>query len=95
MSVKEKPITINDITFNSFEEFYNYMATHRPPKQEVIHSLEEDLRAFEQKYHMSTEEFVNTIVGTPAEDEFDFMVWAGYYRSYRRLTNGKENESGR
>lgn len=90
MSVKERPITLNDITFNSFEEFYNYFSTHRAPKEKTIGDLERQLRFYEQKYNMSTEEFVNTIVGTPAEDEFDFMVWSGYYRSYQRLTNGKE-----
>lgn len=90
MSVKEKSITINSNTFNNFDEFYHYMDTHRASKEKTIHSLEKNLKFYEQKYEMSTSEFVENIVGTPAEDTFDFIRWAGDYESYCELTNGKK-----
>ncbi|MDI6794765.1 MAG: hypothetical protein QME81_18180 [bacterium] len=87
MSVKERSITINGRTFNTFEKFYNYMDTHRASKEKAICTLKEKLKFCEQKYQISSEEFINTIGGTSADDIFDFIRWLGHYRSYRNLTD--------
>jgi Rad3-related DNA helicase len=90
MAIKERPLTINGITFNNYEEFRNYVMSHRASKEEVIRSVEEDLKFYENKYKMSTKEFIEKIAGTPADDEPDFIVWLSNYDTYKRLTNGKE-----
>jgi hypothetical protein len=89
MAIKERPITINGITFNNFEEFRDYVLKNRPSKEESIQHLKNKMSFFEQKYKMSTEEFVQNIVGTPADDTPDFIRWLCHYESYRKLTNGK------
>ena len=90
MSVKERPLTINGVTFNNYEGFYHYVDTHQSSREKTICSLENQLKTYEEKYKMPTSEFVKNIVGSPAEDSFDFIRWAGDYESYCELTNGKK-----
>jgi len=85
MKVKEKPLTIGDRTFESFEDFYEYVKQRQLPKEQVIERVKQRLAEFEQRYGMTSEEFYRTIVGTPAEDEVDFIEWKIEYQSYLRL----------
>jgi len=90
MRVKEKPLTIGDRTFASFEEFYQYVMQRQLPKDQVIRRVKQRLAEFEQKYDMTSEEFYRTIAGTPAEDEPDFIEWKMEYQAYLWLTTDDE-----
>jgi replication initiation and membrane attachment protein DnaB len=85
MKVKEKPLTIGDRTFESFEEFYQYVMQRQVSKEEAIKRVKQRLAEFEQKYGMTSEEFYRTIAGTPAEDEVDFIEWKMEYQTYLEL----------
>jgi hypothetical protein len=85
MNVKEKPLTIGDRTFESFEAFYEFVRQRQLPKEQVIERVKGRLAEFEQKYGLTSEEFYRTIAGTPAEDEVDFIEWKIEYQSYLRL----------
>jgi len=84
--VNEIPIRIKGRTFHNFEALYQYVQAHKESETEVLQRLKSELEKFEQRYGMSSEEFYQTIVGTPAEDEMDFIIWAGIYEVYRRKT---------
>lgn len=88
LSIKERPLTIRGITFNNYEEFREYVLSNRISKEDSIRHLEEKMNSFEQKYKMSTQEFAQKIVGTPAEDTPDFIHWLCHYKSYCKLTDG-------
>lgn len=90
MAIKERPITINGITFNNFEEFRDYVFAHQATRESSIREIRKKLKSFEDKYQMSTDEFVQEVVGTPADDTPDFIRWLCHYKSYCELTNGKE-----
>jgi len=47
--------------------------------QKSILNLRLDLREFEQKYQMTSEEFQNQFSQGILEDDADFMVWSGLY----------------
>jgi hypothetical protein len=85
MKVKAKPLTIGDKTFESFEEFYQYVMQRQVSKAEAIKRVKQRLAEFEQKYGMTSEEFYRTIAGTPAEDEPDYLMWKMDYKAYLRL----------
>lgn len=85
MKVKEKPLTIGDRTFESFEDFYEYVRQRQVPKDEAIRRVKQRLAEFEQKYGLTSEEFYRTIAGTPAEDEVDYLKWKMDYQAYLRL----------
>lgn len=86
MKVKEKPLTIGDVTFQSFEDFYQYVKARQLPKEKVIERVKERLSQWERKYQMSSEEFYRTIAGTPAVCEPDFIEWKMDYQTYLDLT---------
>lgn len=86
MRIEEKPLRIGDLTFASFEEFADYVKAHRLPKEQVIARLKKELKGYEEKYNMSSEEFYLKIANTPAEDEIDFLNWKMAYESYLELT---------
>lgn len=56
-----------------------------PNLEHAIGKLVEQLHAYEKKYRMRSEVFFKFIVGTPAEDQEDFLDWAMCYRQYFRL----------
>jgi hypothetical protein len=85
MKVKEKPLTIGDRTFESFDEFAQYVLARQVSKEEAINRVKQRLAEFEQKYGMTSEEFYRTIAGTPAEDEVDYLMWKMDYQAYLRL----------
>ncbi|MBU1262672.1 hypothetical protein KKG61_06435 [bacterium] len=90
MSVQERPLTINGVTFNNYESFRDYVFAHRATKEDSIHHLEKKMNFFEQKYNMSTSAFIHNVVGTPADDTPDFIGWLCHYESYCKLTNGSK-----
>ncbi len=54
--------------------------------QEVgIRQTEENLRKFEKKYHMSTQEFVSRYENDELEETMDFAEWIGEFRLVERL----------
>ena len=55
----------------------------------AIAKLAEQLYRYEKKYNMRSEVFYKLIVGTPAEDNADFIEWAMCYRSYFRTLRSK------
>ena len=85
MKVKEKPLTIGDRTFESFEEFADYVMKRQVSKEEAIKRVKQRLAEFEHKYGMTSVEFYRTIAGTPAEDEVDFIEWKMEYQTYLEL----------
>jgi len=93
MKVNEIPIRVKERTFNTFEEFYQYALAHKESEPEALDRLKRELEKFEQRYAMSSEEFYEKIVGTPAEDEIDFIIWAGVYEVYCRKVAAVRHES--
>lgn len=90
-TVKENSIIrLNGKTFQSYEEFRNYMLSPPPTKQEAINDLKRILNTYEEKYNISTEAFAKKVIGTPAEDEPDFLNWAIHYDCYSKIVNGKK-----
>lgn len=67
------------------EEFVEQLSHRKISEDDVLNKLVEELYAFEKKYKMRLEVFFKIIVGTPAEDIPDFLIWASCYRSYFRL----------
>ena len=51
-------------------------------------SIKIDLRKFEIKYNLKSEEFYNKFEAGKFGDEDDFMIWAGIYEFY--IDNKKE-----
>lgn len=90
MKIEEKPLKIGKLTFNTFEEFAEYVKSHQLPKEEVMKRLEKELKGYEERYGMSSEQFYREIANTPAEDEIDFLNWKMAYESYRELTERDE-----
>jgi len=85
MKVKEKPLTIGDVTFQSFEDFYQYVMARQVSKEEAIRRVKQRLAEFEQKYGMTSEEFYRTIAGTLAVCEPEYLFWKMDYETYPRL----------
>ncbi len=67
------------------EEFFARVMSFEPNLERTISKLVEELHAYEKKYRMRSEVFFKFIVGTPAEDQEDFLDWATCYRQYFRL----------
>lgn len=91
MKIEERPLKIGDLTFQNFEEFAQYVKAHQLPKEEAIKRLEKELKGYEEKYNMSSEQFYQEIANTPAEDEIDFLNWKMAYETYREII--EEDES--
>ncbi|MGH7600488.1 MAG: hypothetical protein ACREOI_29385 [bacterium] len=58
---------------------------YEPDREKIISTLVEQLHAYEKKYRMRSEIFFKLIVGTPLEDQEDFLDWATCYRQYFKL----------
>ncbi len=74
----------------TYKDFCELWEANRPKKEDVLARVKAVLREYEEKYNMTTEEFVKTIYGTPAEDTADFLDWGMGYEAYLRLTKGEE-----
>ena len=92
MRFVEKPITINDVTLNSFEEFCDYVLKRQISIEESYQRTLKNLQVFEEKYGMTSDQFAKTIMGTPAEDEPDFLEWGMEYDTYLELKEELEEK---
>ena len=92
MRCVEKPITINGVTLNSFEEFCDYVLKNQIPIEESYQRTLKNLQVFEEKYGMTSDQFAEKIMGTPAEDEPDFLEWGMDYKVYLRLKEELEEK---
>lgn len=92
MKFVEKPITINGVTLNSFEEFCDYVLKRQVPIEEAYQRTLNNLKAFEEKYGMTSDQFAEKIMGTPAEDEPDFLIWGMEYDTYLELKEELEQK---
>jgi len=66
------------------EEFLERMQNRKLSNTKAIAKLTQQLYEYEQKYNMRSEVFYKLIVGTPLEDQPDFIDWAMCYRAYFR-----------
>ncbi|MFQ6042672.1 MAG: hypothetical protein ACE5PV_17585, partial [Candidatus Poribacteria bacterium] len=57
--------------------------------EQALLKLQNELHSYERKYRMRSEVFYRLIVGTPLEDNTDFIAWAMCYRSYFRTMQSK------
>lgn len=71
------------------KEFVNKVSSGTLIPDKVLTLLSEELHSYEKKYNMRSEVFYNLIVGTPAEDNPDFINWAICYRSYFRTLQAR------
>lgn len=80
----------------AFEEFLETSRKKHPPKskEEIIQELKETIAHYEQKYQMSTEEFLPRYEKGEFEmndhyDDGDLFEWRACYRSLQRLNSRK------
>lgn len=59
--------------------------------EKVIDQIVKQLHAYERKYRMRSEIFFKLIVGTPVEDQPDFLDWAMCYREYFKVFQSQLN----
>lgn len=71
------------------EEFLERMQNRKLSNSKAIDKLTQQLCEYEQKYNMRSEVFYKLIVGTPLEDQPDFIDWAMCYRAYFRALQSK------
>jgi hypothetical protein len=64
------------------EQFLARVMSCKPDREKVIRDLLRELHAYEMKYEMRSEFFYKLVVGTPLEDQPDFLDWAMCYREY-------------
>lgn len=65
---QDKEIFFQDIIENKINELKN-----------GIINIEIDLKKFEKKYHLSTEDFYRQFISGDLEDEEDYITWSGIY----------------
>jgi len=71
------------------EQFLAGAMSYKPDWEKIISELEEQLYTYEKKYRMRSELFLKLIVGTPREDQEDFLDWAMCYRQYLKIVQSK------
>ena len=83
---------------------YNYQGNHETfvknifeyqvseLKKEIL-NIQLDLRAFEKKYKLSTEEFYKKFNNAELGDDTDYMIWAGIYEMFKRSEKKLEDLS--
>jgi len=67
------------------EQFLARVMNRKPNREKAVKNLLEELHAYEMKYQMRSEFFYKLIVGTPLEDQPDFLDWAMCYRGYLQV----------
>jgi hypothetical protein len=71
------------------EAFFQDIIKHRINElKNGIHNIEIDLKEFEEKYRLSSEDFYHRFRDGKLDDQEDFMVWSGIYEM--QLQNKKE-----
>ena len=91
IGTQEVPFTLHGRSFDTFEEFRDYVLNHRRPKAEIIAKLTEEIRRCEEKFGMTSEEMAPKFQRGDFEEldnEYEYDLWYGHYRSLNRL-NGK------
>jgi len=83
MAAKRKPVKM------SREEFAQKVDDVQLAMDELAARLTQQLHEYETKYNLRSEIFYKLIVGTPAEDNPDFIAWAMCYRSYFRTLQSR------
>ncbi|MBM3241889.1 hypothetical protein FJZ31_36930 [Candidatus Poribacteria bacterium] len=73
----------------SKEEFLQKVMGDEFSTEKALLKLQNKLHNYETKYRMRSEVFYKLIVGTPLEDNPDFIAWAMCYRSYFRVLQTK------
>ena len=73
----------------SKEEFLQKVMSDEFSTEQALLKFQDELHNYETKYKMRSEVFYKIIVGTPLEDNPDFIAWAMCYRSYFRVLQGK------
>jgi hypothetical protein len=71
------------------QEFLQRVLEGRLGADRALARLTEQLHEYERKYKLRSEVFYKLIVGTPAEDQPDFLAWAICYRSYFRAVQAQ------
>lgn len=84
-----KPKKLNKITR---EQFLAQAMSHEPDMEKISRELVAQLHAYERKYGMRSEIFFKLIVGTPLEDQDDFLDWATCYRQYFKTLQAQFSE---
>jgi len=83
LSVQPKTEERLKIILNSIEDEENFaqsiINTQIERLQKAILNLRLDLKAFEQKYQITSEQFFQEFSQGILADEEDFMIWAGLY----------------
>ncbi|HLP49095.1 MAG TPA: hypothetical protein VK469_24345 [Candidatus Kapabacteria bacterium] len=74
---QDKEVFFQDIIKNQINELKN-----------EIHNIEIDLKEFEERYHLSSEDFYNRFTNGELGDDEDFMLWSGIYEM--QLDNQKK-----
>ncbi len=73
----DKEVFFQDIIKNHINELKN-----------GVHNIEIDLKEFEQRYQLSSEDFYHQFKNGELDDQEDFMLWSGIYEM--QLQNKKK-----
>lgn len=66
----------------------------KPKIQRVgIVGLKKELSAFEKKYKMTTEVFLQKVENGEMDDSKDVMMWLGLAQTHQRIMKGKVNDA--
>ena len=71
------------------EQFFSEARRHKSNREKSIIDLIEQLHTYEKKYHMRSEIYFKLMVGTPLENQNDFLDWALCYRQYFKIVQSK------
>ncbi len=81
------------LEFSASEETFaqNIIAYQIAELKKGIVNLHLDLKEFEEKHKLSTEEFYQQFTQGTTDDREDYIIWAGYMRCYVRMRNAYKN----
>jgi hypothetical protein len=75
--------------YSDKEDFFRDIIRYQVDElKNSIHNIEIDLRDFEEKYKLSTEEFYRNFTKGAMDDSEDFILWSGIYEM--QLDNKKK-----
>jgi len=76
------------------EQFFAEAISRQPDRVRSMAKLAKQLQAYENKYRIRSEIFYKLIVGTPLEDQEDFLDWAACYRQYFKIFQSQLSAEG-
>lgn len=88
IGTQEVPFTLHGRSFDTFEDFRDYVLNHRSPKAEIIAKLTEEIRRCEEKFGMTSEEMTPKFQRGDFEEldnEYEYSIWFVHYQSLRNL----------